>query len=131
MQRDRLTTLHAFQLLVRTSQETNVKIVEVARWLITETQTMPVACTASETPTRFPSGDRPGSARPATARTGSPTTRDRGIRVHTIRFQRLGIVPGRAGSRRQLWDGESGHVSATEASRARVLSAVRRGWPEH
>jgi GAF domain-containing protein len=38
MQRDRLTTLQAFQLLVRTSQETNIKIAEVARWLITETQ---------------------------------------------------------------------------------------------
>jgi GAF domain-containing protein len=38
MQRDRLTTLQAFQLLVRTSQETNMKIADVARWLITETQ---------------------------------------------------------------------------------------------
>jgi GAF domain-containing protein len=38
MQRDRLTTLQAFQLLVRTSQDTNMKIADVARWLITETQ---------------------------------------------------------------------------------------------
>ncbi|WP_445183492.1 GAF and ANTAR domain-containing protein [Pseudonocardia sp. Cha107L01] len=38
MQRDRLTTLQAFQLLVRTSQETNIKVADVARWLITETQ---------------------------------------------------------------------------------------------
>ena len=38
MQRDRLTALQAFQLLVRTSQDTNIKIAEVARWLITETE---------------------------------------------------------------------------------------------
>jgi GAF domain-containing protein len=38
MQRDRLTALQAFQLLVRTSQETNMKIADVARWLITETE---------------------------------------------------------------------------------------------
>lgn len=38
MQRDRLTTLQAFQLLVRTSQDTNTKIADVARWLITETE---------------------------------------------------------------------------------------------
>jgi GAF domain-containing protein len=39
MQRDRLTALQAFQLLVRASQGTNMKIAEVARWLITETET--------------------------------------------------------------------------------------------
>jgi GAF domain-containing protein len=38
MQRDELTTLQAFQLLVRTSQVTNMKIADVARWLITETE---------------------------------------------------------------------------------------------
>jgi GAF domain-containing protein len=38
MQRDRLTALQAFQLLARTSQDTNVKIADVARWLITETE---------------------------------------------------------------------------------------------
>ena len=38
MARDRLTTMQAFQLLVRASQETNMKIADVARWLITETE---------------------------------------------------------------------------------------------
>jgi len=38
MQRDRLTALQAFQLLVHTSQETNMKIADVARWLISETE---------------------------------------------------------------------------------------------
>jgi GAF domain-containing protein len=38
MQRDGLTALQAFQLLVRASQDTNMKIADVARWLITETE---------------------------------------------------------------------------------------------
>ena len=36
MQRENLTGLQAFQVLTRASQETNVKLVEVARWLIDE-----------------------------------------------------------------------------------------------
>jgi GAF domain-containing protein len=38
MQRDGLTALQAFQLLVRASQDTNMKIADVARWLITDTE---------------------------------------------------------------------------------------------
>jgi GAF domain-containing protein len=38
MQRDRLTAPQAFQLLVRASQDTNMKIADVARWLITDTE---------------------------------------------------------------------------------------------
>jgi GAF domain-containing protein len=38
MQRDGLTAGQAFQLLVRASQDTNMKIADVARWLITETE---------------------------------------------------------------------------------------------
>jgi hypothetical protein len=38
MQRDGLTAPQAFQLLVRASQDTNMKIADVARWLITETE---------------------------------------------------------------------------------------------
>jgi GAF domain-containing protein len=38
MQRDGLTALKAFQLLVRASQDTNMKIADVARWLITDTE---------------------------------------------------------------------------------------------
>jgi GAF domain-containing protein len=36
MHRDNLTGLQAFNLLVRASKETNVKLVEVARWLVEE-----------------------------------------------------------------------------------------------
>jgi len=36
MQRENLTGLQAFHLLTRASQETNVKLVDVARWLIEE-----------------------------------------------------------------------------------------------
>jgi GAF domain-containing protein len=38
MHRDRLTALQAFQLLVRASQDANMKIADVARWLITDTE---------------------------------------------------------------------------------------------
>jgi GAF domain-containing protein len=38
IQRDGLTALQAFQLLARASQDTNMKIADVARWLITETE---------------------------------------------------------------------------------------------
>jgi GAF domain-containing protein len=38
MQRDRLTAPQAFQVLVRASQDTNMKVADVARWLITETE---------------------------------------------------------------------------------------------
>lgn len=36
MQRDRLTSLQAFATLTRASQETNMKLVDVARWLVGE-----------------------------------------------------------------------------------------------
>lgn len=36
MQRDNLTDLQAFALLTRASQQTNVKLVDVARWLVAE-----------------------------------------------------------------------------------------------
>jgi AmiR/NasT family two-component response regulator len=36
MQRDNLTGLQAFSLLTRASQQTNIKLVDVARWLVTE-----------------------------------------------------------------------------------------------
>jgi GAF domain-containing protein len=36
MQRDNLTGLQAFSLLTRASQQTNVKLVDVARWLVNE-----------------------------------------------------------------------------------------------
>jgi GAF domain-containing protein len=36
MQRDNLTGLKAFSLLTRVSQETNIKLVDVARWLVNE-----------------------------------------------------------------------------------------------
>jgi GAF domain-containing protein len=36
MQRDNLTGLHAFSLLTRASQQTNIKLVDVARWLVNE-----------------------------------------------------------------------------------------------
>lgn len=38
MQRDRLTGQQAFALLVRTSQNANMKVAEVARWLIDQTE---------------------------------------------------------------------------------------------
>ncbi|QWF78940.1 hypothetical protein HUW46_02340 [Amycolatopsis sp. CA-230715] len=38
MQRDRLTGQRAFQLLVRASQDSNMKVVDVARWLVEETE---------------------------------------------------------------------------------------------
>lgn len=38
MHRDRLTAQQAFDLLVRSSQETNLKLIEVARWLVDETE---------------------------------------------------------------------------------------------
>jgi ANTAR domain len=36
MHRDHLTGLQAFAMLTRVSQETNVKLVDVARWLVAE-----------------------------------------------------------------------------------------------
>jgi len=36
MHRDNLTGLHAFNMLVQASKETNIKLVDVARWLIAE-----------------------------------------------------------------------------------------------
>ena len=36
MQRDNLTGLQAFSLLTRASQQTNIKLVDVARWLVNE-----------------------------------------------------------------------------------------------
>lgn len=39
MCRERLTGPQAFALLVKTSQETNVKVVEIARWLVEEHET--------------------------------------------------------------------------------------------
>jgi GAF domain-containing protein len=36
MQRDNLAGLHAFSLLTRASQQTNIKLVDVARWLVNE-----------------------------------------------------------------------------------------------
>lgn len=39
MHRDRLTGLQAFDLLVRVSQDTNMRVADVARWLVTETET--------------------------------------------------------------------------------------------
>ena len=36
MQRQNFTGLQAFNLLARTSQETNIKLVDVARWLINQ-----------------------------------------------------------------------------------------------
>lgn len=36
MQRDRLTGLQAFAALTKASQDTNVRLVEVARWLVSE-----------------------------------------------------------------------------------------------
>ena len=34
--RDNLTGLQAFELLVKVSKETNIKLVDVARWLVSE-----------------------------------------------------------------------------------------------
>ena len=36
MQRDRLTGMQAFAMLTRASQETNMKLVDVASWLVSE-----------------------------------------------------------------------------------------------
>jgi ANTAR domain len=36
MQRQKLTGIQAFNLLVRASQESNIKLVDVARWLVAE-----------------------------------------------------------------------------------------------
>jgi GAF domain-containing protein len=61
MQRDGLTALQAFQLLVRASQDTNMKIADVARWLITETE--------NNARDQHPAGRirPPSKSRPATA----------------------------------------------------------------
>ncbi|WP_445183153.1 GAF and ANTAR domain-containing protein [Pseudonocardia sp. Cha107L01] len=60
MQRDRLTALQAFRLLVRASQDANMKIADVARWLITETENN----ARDQHPTGFPRP--PSQPRPAT-----------------------------------------------------------------
>jgi GAF domain-containing protein len=64
MQRDRLTEPQAFQLLVRASQDTNMKIADVARWLITDTE--------NNARDQHPTGcsELPPQSRPAT--TGVP-----------------------------------------------------------
>ncbi|WP_326837461.1 GAF and ANTAR domain-containing protein [Amycolatopsis rhabdoformis] len=38
MQRDNLTSLQAFATLVRASQDTNMKVLDVARWLVTQAE---------------------------------------------------------------------------------------------
>jgi GAF domain-containing protein len=63
MQRDRLTTRQAFELLARTSQDTNMKIADVARWLIAETE--------SKAPGLRSVGDSSPFSRPRRARLSS------------------------------------------------------------
>lgn len=39
MARERLSGLQAFQLLLRTSQHTNIKLVDIARWIVDDHET--------------------------------------------------------------------------------------------
>jgi AmiR/NasT family two-component response regulator len=36
MQREKITAVHAFAMLTRASQDTQIKLVDVARWLVEE-----------------------------------------------------------------------------------------------